>query len=499
MLIPVATRKKGCKTHENQKYLRHQWQAKINFIKSQTPIDFKISCDYGTYQKQFAATKQQYDFEKHQSYSFKTPHCQFIKFVTCTYFKKEQSYNFKVTYCQKRILKNFRLIDDKDQTIELRINDDQIPSILSNQKLITKPQAILKAYEVLSIFKKLLHKESVFLTVFENYFFTDTSDYYLARNPILHQMPIDPGLLTLLYKQHVFADYYDYVDDDFELPQANKDFIGNDERLNRRRRVLYHLKNGNTNKAVDAYLEGNQFPKSIRMLLLKFTIIPKYQLDIIAETIKTLDINIVRAILEHYHHDQTGAIQKAVSVMTLSKYFSYKHLIRNDRYIVDVLRMLSHLQAIDSIRINQRIDDTIKSTKHIKTLHDRFIKIMNDEKYGNNAAWDEPFVSKITHFEDTQTQLIVRPVATINELDRLGTALSICVGSYRQEQYFRRLEIFIVTNKENHYLACLEVDNYKLVQAKLKYNKPVKENKAIDMAVKAWAKSNKFRISTQDL
>ncbi len=81
----------------------------------------------------------------------------------------------------------------------------------------------------------------------------------------------------------------------------------------------------------------------------------------------------------------------------------------------------------------------------------------------------------------------------------IGDFMGICVGSYMSSQYNNRLEIVVVQDSENNYVVCLEILNKELVQAKLKYNSPLYNNKAIQDIVLSWCHLNNFKIKTRDI
>ena len=64
---------------------------------------------------------------------------------------------------------------------------------------------------------------------------------------------------------------------------------------------------------------------------------------------------------------------------------------------------------------------------------------------------------------------------------------------------FFKLEIAVVEDSENNYVACLEILNQELVQAKLKYNSPLCNNTTIQNIVLSWCRLNNFKVKTKDV
>ena len=93
----------------------------------------------------------------------------------------------------------------------------------------------------------------------------------------------------------------------------------------------------------------------------------------------------------------------------------------------------------------------------------------------------------------------VRPLTTIYEMKAIGDYMNICVGSYMESQSNNKLEIAVVEDSENNYVACLEIRNKELVQAKLKYDSPLYNNETINNIVLSWCKLNCLKINSRDV
>lgn len=85
------------------------------------------------------------------------------------------------------------------------------------------------------------------------------------------------------------------------------------------------------------------------------------------------------------------------------------------------------------------------------------------------------------------------------ELSAAGKDLHNCVGSYVGRMAANQLQIVLVADDTGKLIACMEIKNGSLVQAKLKYNKPVALNAKINAEVTQWAEKTGIEIRTPDV
>jgi hypothetical protein len=85
------------------------------------------------------------------------------------------------------------------------------------------------------------------------------------------------------------------------------------------------------------------------------------------------------------------------------------------------------------------------------------------------------------------------------ELKNAGADLHNCVYSYAGRMVSGKLQIVLVADDKGRLAACLEIQNDILVQAKLRYNRPVRENSAINAEVVEWAERTGLKIGTSDV
>lgn len=85
-----------------------------------------------------------------------------------------------------------------------------------------------------------------------------------------------------------------------------------------------------------------------------------------------------------------------------------------------------------------------------------------------------------------------------HELLYAGMKLHNCVNTYAEDCIAGKCVIVLVKDKDK-LVACLELRNNELVQAKLKLNKKLKDNEEINSGVLDWCRKTGIRINTDDV
>lgn len=86
-----------------------------------------------------------------------------------------------------------------------------------------------------------------------------------------------------------------------------------------------------------------------------------------------------------------------------------------------------------------------------------------------------------------------------SELMKGGKLMHNCVGTYGRRVANGECNIVYMTDDNGKLTACLEVRDNSLVQAKLKYNKPVSLDPVINDAIIDWCKKAKLTVDTEDV
>ena len=86
-----------------------------------------------------------------------------------------------------------------------------------------------------------------------------------------------------------------------------------------------------------------------------------------------------------------------------------------------------------------------------------------------------------------------------SELMKGGKIMHNCVGTYGRRMANGECIIVYMTDDNGKLTACLEVRDNSLVQAKLKYNKPVSLDPVINDAIIDWCKKAELKVDTADV
>jgi hypothetical protein len=141
-------------------------------------------------------------------------------------------------------------------------------------------------------------------------------------------------------------------------------------------------------------------------------------------------------------------------------------------------------------------------SKNINEIHDYLSPIYTLHAQAGSSA-------EMTAFRtvDTSSQTkplitpdhIIRSPYTASELAYVGTEMKHCVASYTKRFYYRNIDIALLTNKDGAYLVCLEIKDNKVVQAKMKFNQPVRANDQYHSLVMDFIALNGFKVATSDI
>ena len=380
----------------------------------------------------------------------------------------------------------------KGTTYCIRIDENNIPYFTVNGKFIYRFYQ-----DFSSIFQKCrTYLRNLGITLLNNIDVPlDVNEYYYRRNFKIRQLPASKEVIKEAYYSRTASTV--------------------------KAKIRYQLNKGDTVKAVELFLKGS-YPKSVRKYFLNNT---KYwylleksyhefaghienseEISMLSSLLKLVDINLIIRCLNNdidpkYCYNIASKLDEQYDFKTLMNYYINQKQPRlpvfamyNDYYrdAAFAYRSLKHEFGIIS-----------KVNKHesIKEYHDRLTRELSFQREQKEslrkAKYKEPWKSKLITCENSGYK--VRPLTTIYEMKAVGDYMNICVGSYMSSQYNNKLEIAVVEDSENNYVACLEILNRELVQAKLKYNSPLYNNETINNIVLAWCNLNHLKINSRDI
>lgn len=144
-------------------------------------------------------------------------------------------------------------------------------------------------------------------------------------------------------------------------------------------------------------------------------------------------------------------------------------------------------------------------------LHDELVRYTNSDEYFdiiNKKRVERVFTleDEIFKIEEVENNIFV--ARNGGELHKIGRKMNICVGGYSNavDRGHCRI-VYLMDNENNEYKACLELRKiqlkksikYKLVQAKLKYNRLPCEDIDIYNKIIKWTNDHDIEIETYDM
>lgn len=380
----------------------------------------------------------------------------------------------------------------KGTTYCIRIDENNIPYFTVNGKFI------YRFYQDFSnIFQKCqTYLRNLGLTLLNNIDVPlDVNEYYYRRNFKIQQLPASKEVIKEIYYSRTASTV--------------------------KAKIRYQLNKGDTVKAVELFLKGS-YPKSIRKFFLNNT---KYwylleknfnefaghienseEISMLSLLLKLVDINLIIRSLNNdidpkYCYNIAIRLDDQYDFKTIMNYYINQKQTRLPAFAMynDYYRDAAF--AYRSLKYEFDIISKVNKHESIKEYHDRLTRELSFEREHRdslkNAEYKKPWKSKLVTCENSGYK--VRPLTTIYEMKAVGDYMNICVGSYMEYQSNNKLEIAVVEDSENNYVACLEILNRELVQAKLKYNSPLYNNETINNIVLSWCKLNHLKINSRDI
>lgn len=380
----------------------------------------------------------------------------------------------------------------KGTTYCIRIDENNIPYFTVNGKFI------YRFYQDFSnIFQKCqTYLRNLGITLLNNIDVPlDVNEYYYRRNFKIQQLPASKKVIKEIYYSRTASTV--------------------------KAKIRYQLNKGDTMKAVELFLKGS-YPKSIRKYFLNNT---KYwylleknsngfvghienseEISMLSSLLKLVDINLIVRCLNN-DIDPKSCYNR---ILILDEQYDFKTLM--NYYINQKQNQLSAFAiyndyyrdaalAYRSLKHEFGIISKVNKQESIKEYHDRLTRELSFEREHRESLkivkYKEPWKSKLVPCKNSGYK--VRPLTTIYEMKAVGDYMNICVGSYMESQSNNKLEIAVVEDSENNYVACLEIRNKELVQAKLKYDSPLYNNETINNIVLSWCKLNCLKINSRDV
>ena len=133
----------------------------------------------------------------------------------------------------------------------------------------------------------------------------------------------------------------------------------------------------------------------------------------------------------------------------------------------------------------------------LKDVHDKLVKMVNEQRNSNYSLDIPEHIRR--RFEMQKDSLKFFLPDTAWQLRDGGREFSNCVYTYAKRVKDGECQIAFMSDDKGKLVACLEIRGDKLVQAKLKFNRPVKQDDEVQQEIIKWCKVKKIKIKTDDV
>lgn len=279
--------------------------------------------------------------------------------------------------------------------------------------------------------------------------------------------------------------------------------------------ILEPLRAGDTKSAIDASFYGYIYPKSIKKLLLKTGLVtyPKYIHTAIYNCIQSLGVDKTLWFLtdvDKVGEPDFGIIDNLRLIEALTAGFNIDIIKQmqkrpNTRKNNDLIsETVGFIQ--DTMSMYERLVDTNIplhfTSKNIKSVHNYLSNLYtfhaNTESSAEMNAMRAVDTSKQSNRYEAGSYIIRSPY-TASELINVGCDMSHCVAVYIRKFYYRQTDIVLLTDTAGHYLACIEIVDSYVVQAKLNRNQRLCDNTEYLAVVLEYIEQNNLKPATLDL
>ncbi len=162
------------------------------------------------------------------------------------------------------------------------------------------------------------------------------------------------------------------------------------------------------------------------------------------------------------------------------------------------VRSFSYLMDIDNMKEKLTKENQVlfKQVK-LQAAHDWLVQKLMEQREADFELEVPEHVKKRLEMQSGQVKFYMPE--THWKLRDIGAEFHNCVGSYAQRVLKGQCCIVIMTDDDGKMMACLEVKDDRLVQAKLKFNRPVYVDMGVNTAICEWCKKTKLKINTKDV
>lgn len=319
------------------------------------------------------------------------------------------------------------------------------------------------------------------------------------NNPRLYDLPFGEIELIGLYNPYKYLYRHNQVRSATVLQCINKSLADN-----------------NSKQAINACFYGYEYPKCIRKLLLQAGLLKfnERTYHLIACAVEAQGVDKTFNFITNPHKDGQLDLDVINDRELLNGFIKgwnlklYRQMQTNpdksrkektsfntlDELLRDAVRMHDYLVVKKA--------DVKKALTNIKDIHDYLSPIYSVFMQSDSGSEMEAFKTVSTTGQLVPLSIdgfTLRAPHTAFELMAVGRQMKSCVASYAKAFFYRQIDIALLTDNYGEYLACIEIKDGYVIQAKLKYNLKLKENNQYLQMVMEFMALNNLKIGTEDI
>lgn len=215
---------------------------------------------------------------------------------------------------------------------------------------------------------------------------------------------------------------------------------------------------------------------------------------------------IINKLLKYLKTDNVRKLFDSLTIFALDRLSGNIKFIKNipehlensfiNKIVKDSGRLIYDTLHMYNIVLRSNKDYKIDYRKSIEEIHD-------DLSEASYVISNPLVVFKNTKeeraLEYSEEKYCIKIAKTNHELYNIGKTMHICVGSYSNYVKKRLLSIYTLQDNNEKPIVCIEVRDNKVMQCKMKFNKPVYENQELLKYINKWMDKNKLESCSYDL
>lgn len=251
-------------------------------------------------------------------------------------------------------------------------------------------------------------------------------------------------------------------------------------------------------QAILSTINNTKISKGLRKAILNSS---KYEGVLICKVLL-----IINKLLKYLKTDNVRKLFDSLTIFALDRLSENIKFIKNipehlensfiNKIVKDSGRLIYDTLHMYNIVLRSNKDYKIDYRKSIEEIHDDLSEV--------SYAISNPLVvfkntKEERALEYSDGDYCIKIAKTNYELYNIGKTMHICVGSYSNYVKKRLLSIYTLQNSNGKPIVCIEVRDDKVMQCKMKFNKPVYENQELLKYINKWMDKNKLESCSYDL